>query len=204
MVTWTYDNTYQLTREALSGRRSVVKHAAIVSVVLALCVSPGVAREDPTEPQIAVVRTWRDLVQLEPDTLPNDVRVRIGISRKECPVYGGVVVYCLADGLVATQRRWVEQIGPLPVRVARDTFSERFYQIVDPRVSVAMVGGHKCGKGSALFLFPVVLTNPSDAPLHPHAPLVERLLGPAFDPTRDRRPKRTGGGGKSALKMVLP
>ncbi len=149
--------------------------------IVVLCILPSAAPDDRAAPQISVVRTWKDLLQVKPRAFTKDLRVRIGISRKACPVYGGVTVYCLADGLPATERRWCCQLGPLPLRIERDSFSQHFWALVDAP-SIALVGGHKCGEGPALFMHPVVVTSPSDTMAHPAFQFVTRDFGLQFDP----------------------
>jgi hypothetical protein len=151
-----------------------------VASIIILFTLPSVVPDISITPEISVVRTWNDLVHTKPQSFSSKGNIRIGISRKTCPIYGGVTVYCLVDGLEMTKRRWPCQIGLLPLRVERDKFSVAFWGVLDSD-SIALVGEHKCEEGPNLFMFPVIVTKPSDACLHPKFNFVKNAFGFQLD-----------------------
>jgi len=84
--------------------------------------SPGAP--EPRGPSLATIQqvsTWADLVNQPEIQLANQARIKLGIQSAAFPKFGGVLLYCLAEGFTppTSWSRW-DLCGPVRVSMRRD------------------------------------------------------------------------------------
>jgi hypothetical protein len=77
--------------------------------------------DQPRPATLAVVKTWKDLQAQPAFDLGDGVKVRLGLEGDKAPQYGGVLLYCLAEGYVPPNSgSGREPLGPVFVTFTFD------------------------------------------------------------------------------------
>ena len=84
----------------------------LLIIATAACLRPGIGSSSDAH-GIHVVRTWKDLRELQPISLGGGVRVRLGIDQTKGPLWSGVQIYCLTEGFQPPHRVEYKRLGPL-------------------------------------------------------------------------------------------
>ncbi len=131
-----------------------------LSVWLVMLTGLSCAAQAPAP--LADVRTWGDLREQPPVASPSAANeaplppCRLGVNFAAAKLYGGVVVYCLAQEK-PTGAAFATNLGPFQVEVARPKSAQAIFQ----EWSMAGPAGQQAS-GEALFMQSIPLNEPGD------------------------------------------
>jgi hypothetical protein len=171
-----------------------------LGVIVVLACGPLAASAEPQPRPLPVVRTWADLLDTQPIEYHGH-NFRLGVEADHCAVYGGVLVYCLADGPLPKQHvRTSEVLGPLGVKLRWPGVTEQtqMMQTMEPKVEgvrlyVRPLGIGQRGEPEIQILgdddqvIAACQLKISDEPYHAWLPLRHPYRDPKADPKADAR-----------------
>ena len=96
--------------------------AALFLILFAIDAAGAQTAPQSSAAEIPVVSTYADLLKLPPIKVDGGITIRLGIEARECPQWGGLLLYCLPEGfeLPLSWEDGENRCGPVQVFIQKE------------------------------------------------------------------------------------